>query len=161
MVSHLVRTTGEQMTRVLGLKCSRESLDWAIVEGDSREEATVVQSGLVKIPEGDRGEQLCWVRMEIQELITRHKADSVMLRGVEAARGNPIPRAEIEGVVQEAVAASGLKCRRLVSASIRSAFGVRNGHDLEQALTGLEVVMNRPKTRREPVTAALIGIGVS
>jgi hypothetical protein len=58
--------------------------------------------------------------------------------------------------VQEAIAAAGIDCRRVVAVSLRSAFGVKNGADLEKAAAAVPAAAATPKTRRDPVTAALV-----
>lgn len=60
--------------------------------------------------------------------------------------------------MQEAIAAAGASCRRVVSASLRAAFEARNGAELDRATAGLSVVASIPLSRRDPVTAALISI---
>src|SRR6478752_5062138 len=104
------------MSRVLGVKCSKDSLDWAVVEGVERGTATA----------GGRGDQLVWVRREVQELLHRFGVAEVVVRVVEpGGQGNSLPRAEVEGVVQEGVAALGVTCRRVLAVSMRSAFAAR------------------------------------
>src|SRR3954447_11486683 len=142
------------MSRVLGVKCSKDSLDWAVVEGVERGSATVVDSKRVTAPAGSRGEQLVWVRREVQELVDRFGVVEVVVRVVEpGGQGNSLPRAEVEGVVQEAVAALGVTCRRVLAVSLRAAFSARNGAQLQEALSAIPVVASTPKTRQDPVTA--------
>ena len=81
------------------------------------------------------------------------------MRVVEpGGQGNSLPRAEVEGVVQEAVAALGVACRRVLAVSMRAAFSARNGAQLQEALAALSVVASTPKTRQDSVTAALVAI---
>jgi hypothetical protein len=40
--------------RVAGVRCTKDQLDWAIVEGDDRTTAAVVEQVLVKVPAGHR-----------------------------------------------------------------------------------------------------------
>jgi hypothetical protein len=62
----------------------------------------------------------------------------------------------VEGVVQEAVAAEGVVCRRVVAVSMRSAFSAKNGAQLQEAVMAVPVVAATPKSRQGPVTAALV-----
>jgi hypothetical protein len=138
------------------MKCSKNKLDWAIIEGDTRGSASLVDSRLVTAPEGDRGTQLTWIRREVHELLDRHAPSAVVLRVVEpGGKGNSLPRAETDGVVQEAVAERQLVCKRLVSVSLRGTFGAKNGPELEVAVGRVPVVASTPKTRRDPVIAAV------
>jgi len=147
------------MSRVLGVKCSKDSLDWAVVEGVERGSAAVVESKRVAAPVGSRGDQLVWIRREVQELLHRFGVSEVVVRVVEpGGQGNSLPRAEVEGVVQEGVAALGVSCRRVLAVSMRSVFAARNGAQLQEALSAIPVVASTPKTRQDPVTAALVAI---
>lgn len=145
------------MAQVLGVKCTKDTLDWVVLEGNDRESARVLAAKRVSAPTGDRGQQLVWVRKEIQELLQKYAVEEVVLRAVEpGGQGNSLPRAEVEGVIQEAVAAKGLTCRRVVAVSMRSAFSAKNGAQLEAAVMAVPVVAATPKTRQDPVTAALV-----
>lgn len=145
------------MTRALGLKCSKDTLDWAVLAGADRSSATVAAAGRATAPAGGRGDQLVWLRTRLQELLRQHAVDEVALRAVEpGGMGNSLPRAEVEGVAQEAVAAAGIACRRVVAVSLRSAFAAKNSAELEKAVAAVPVAAGTPKTRRDPVTAALV-----
>lgn len=152
------RENGEHsMTKALGVKCTKDSLDWAVLTGDDRGSATILEAERATAPSGSRGQQLVWVRKEIQELLQKHAVDEVVLRAVEpGGQGNSLPRAEVEGVVQEAVAAEGVSCRRVVAVSMRSAFSAKNGEELQAAVMAIPTVATRAKSRQDPVTAALV-----
>ena len=145
------------MTRALGLKCTKDTLDWAVITGEDRPSATVTATGRATAPAGNRGDQLVWLRTQMQDLLREHAVDEVALRAVEpGGMGNSLPRAEVEGVVQEAIAAAGIACRRVVAVSLRSAFAVKNSAALEQAVAAVPAAAGTPKTRREPVAVALV-----
>jgi Holliday junction resolvasome RuvABC endonuclease subunit len=145
------------VTRALGIKCAKDTVDWAILDGTDRSSAVLVANGRASAPAGSRGEQLVWVRNTIQDLLRAHSIDEAALRAVEpGGMGNSLPRAEVEGVVQEAIAAAGTPCRRVVAVTLRSAFAAKNGAELEKAAAAVPVVAVTAKTRRDPVTAALV-----
>jgi hypothetical protein len=145
--------------KVLGLRCHKDKLDWAFVEGDTRDVAVVVESKSVSAPDVERGPQLAWVRNEILELLDHVQPDRVQLRGVEpGGQGNSLPRAEVEGVVQEAVASREVPVKRIVSASLRSAFGVKNGKELDAAAMQVTAISTTAKVRRDPVIAAVAAL---
>jgi hypothetical protein len=145
------------VTRALGLKCTKDTVEWAVLEGADRSSAVLLANGRETAPAGTRGEQLVQLRATVQRLLRDHAVDEVALRAVEpGGMGNSLPRAEVEGVVQEAVAAAGVPCRRVVAVSLRSAFGAKNGAELEKAAAAVPVVAATAKTRRDPVTAALV-----
>ena len=70
------------MTRALGVKCTKDTLDWAVLQGDDRGSATVLDAKRVTAPAGGRGQQLVWVRKEIEELLQKHAVDEVVLRAL-------------------------------------------------------------------------------
>ncbi|WP_436523645.1 hypothetical protein [Actinoplanes sp. HUAS TT8] len=144
------------MLRILGVKCTKNTLDWVILEGVDRASATKVDSGYAKAPAGTRGEELVWVRKEILEITGKQDLSMVAIRAAEAGgQGNSLPRAEVEGVVQEAIASSGLECRRILAVSLRAAFSAKNATELQDALLQVPLVAETIKAHLEPVTAAL------
>lgn len=141
--------------RVVGIRCTKDSLDWAVLEGSSRNDARVVEQRKVSAPTGDRGQQLAWIRREIAELLNQHAADQYALRVSESGgQSFSIGRAEVEGVVQERIASNQLACKRVVSATLRGAFNAKNGAQLAEYETQVPCVAGTAKTRREPVVAA-------
>jgi hypothetical protein len=44
--------------RVAGVRCTKDKLDWAIVDGDDRTSAAVIEQVLVNVSSGDRGDGL-------------------------------------------------------------------------------------------------------
>jgi Holliday junction resolvasome RuvABC endonuclease subunit len=141
---------------VLGIRCSKENLDWAVVEGDQRGTASVAEQRKVAIPDERRGAELAWVRKEILELIERHVPKAAAVRVAESGgQSVSLGRAEVEGVVQEALHAAGLDPVRHVAASIRSSYGARNKHDLDSALLAVPVIKDTAASRREPVVSAV------
>ena len=65
--------------KVLGIKCSKAELGWMVLEGATRADATVVATERPKVPPGDRGEQLAWVRNELLETIAKYGPDAAAL----------------------------------------------------------------------------------
>lgn len=141
---------------VLGIRCSKENLDRAVVEGDQRGTASVAEQRKVLIPDEGRGAQLAWVRKEILELVERHTPEAAAVRVAESGgQSVSLGRAEVEGVVQESLHAAGLVPVRHVAASIRSSFGARNRQDLDSALVAVRVIKDAAASRREPVVSAV------
>jgi hypothetical protein len=70
--------------RVAGVRCTKDKLDWAIVDGDDRASAAVVEQVLVNVPSGDRGNELAYVRKEVLELLDRFAVDHVAVRVAES-----------------------------------------------------------------------------
>ena len=108
---------------VLGVRCTKDKLDWAVLDGNDRSSATVVEHRQVTVPAGDRPSQLVWVRREVIELLERHAIDVGAVRVAEGGgQSVSLGRSEVEGVVQEVLASAGVAVVRHVSSSIRSAF---------------------------------------
>lgn len=117
---------------VVAVRCSKDSLDWAVLVGSQRATATEVERNKATAPAGERGTQLSWVRQEVLELLDRHRIDIVALRVNETGgRGISLERSEVEGVVQEAASSRGVTCRRVYGATLRGAFKARTAAAVE------------------------------
>lgn len=141
---------------VVGIRCTKDKLDWAVLDGPDRQSAMVVEQRQASVPNGGRGAQLVWVRREIEELLERNAVDAAAVRVAEG--GGPsvsLGRAEVEGVVQEALSAAGVEPARHVAASIRAAFQAKTNAALGPALSALPIVVGTAATRREPVISAV------
>ena len=140
----------------LGIKCSKDTLDWAVVQGSTRSGATEIDDGKATAPAGDRGAQLVWLRREVLELLERHPAEQVALRVAESSgQSLSLERVEVEGVVQEAIGSLGLTCHRLYAATLRSKYSARNAAALEAAYASEPLIAAKAKTRRDPLVVAL------
>lgn len=143
------------MVIVVGVRCRKNKLDWAVLDGPDRQSAVVVEQRLVSVPSAERGAQLVWVRREVEELLERHELDAAAVRVAEG--GGPsvsLGRAEVEGVVQAALSAAGVEPARHVAASIRAAFKAKTNAALTPALVAVPVVAEAAVTRRDPVISA-------
>lgn len=141
---------------VLGVRCTKDKLDWAVVQGDNRASASVVEHRQVSIPAGHRGAQLAWVRKEVIELLERHIVDAAAVRVAEG--GGPsvsLGRAEVEGVVQEAFTSAGLSPARHVAATLRGAYGARTKADLDSRLKAVPAIAGTAGSRQEPIMSAV------
>jgi hypothetical protein len=113
----------EREMRVAGVRCTKDKLDWAIVDGDDRTSAAVIEQVLVNIPSGHRGDGLAYVRKEVLEHLDRFAVGRVAVRVAETGGPALSPgRWEVEGVVQEALASRRIDQVRHVVASIRGAY---------------------------------------
>jgi hypothetical protein len=140
----------------LGVRCAKDHLDWAVVDGAQRTLAGVMEQRKVVIPAGQRGDQLAWARKEVLELLERHAVDAAAVRVAEAGgRSVSLGRSEVEGVVQEALASAGLSPARHVAVTIRSAYGARNNAELAPALSAIPVIQGIGTSRRDPVVSAV------
>lgn len=141
---------------VAGIRCTKDKLDWAVVRGDSRQDAKIIEHRQTTMPAGTRGSQLAWVRQEIQELTERHALDAAAVRVSEPTGQSLSPgRSEVDGVVQEAFYSAGVDPARHVAASVRSAFKAKKAADLVAELAKIPLVAAAAKTRQEPVISAV------
>lgn len=141
---------------VLGVRCAKDNLDWAVLTGPCRSSAQVVEHRKVEIPGRDRGDQLVWTRKEVLELLERHPIEAAAVRVAETGGHSvSLGRSEVEGVVQEALAAKGLSPVRHVAATIRAAYKARNNPELAPALAAVPVIDGTAISRRDPVVSAV------
>lgn len=140
---------------VLGVRCAKDNLDWAVVDGAQRCRAAVIEQRKVAIPVAHRGDQLAWARKEVLELLERHAVEAAAVRVAEpGGRSVSLGRSEVEGVVQEALASAGLSPVRHVAVTIRGAYGARNNAELAPALAAIPVIEGIGVSRRDPVVSA-------
>jgi Holliday junction resolvasome RuvABC endonuclease subunit len=122
--------------KVLGIKCSKQALGWIVVEGTTRADATVVACEHPRVPSGDRGEQLAWVRKELLEAITTHTPDVAAL-AMSEGKSAIIDRSQMDGVVLTTLHEKQIACKRLFSASIRSKFSVQKIEEVKPIVAAL------------------------
>jgi hypothetical protein len=140
----------------LGVRCTKDNLDWAIVDGAQRSKASVIEQRKVTIPSGQRGGQLAWARKEILELLERHTVDATAVRVAESGgRSVSLGRSEVEGVVQEALTCAGCPPARHVAVTIRSTYKARNAAELDPVLLAIPAIAGTSVSRRDPVISAI------
>jgi hypothetical protein len=140
----------------LGVRCTKDNIDWAVVDGAQRGSASVIEQRKVVIPAGQRGDQLAWTRKEILELVERHAVEAAAVRVAEAGgQSVSLGRSEVEGVVQEALSSAGLSPVRHVAATIRGTYVARNKAELAPALSTLPVIKGIGASRQDPVVSAV------
>ena len=145
--------------RVLGVRCSKDSIAWVVLEGTDRSDAKVVTSEEAPVaPKGTspdvRAAQLLWAWKETTEIVGRTGAESAGIKVNEAATGGA-GRCEVEGVVQAALADAGLTVKRFKAASFRSAFKAANRNEVALNAGAYPAVTNSAKVRHEQIMVAL------
>lgn len=145
--------------KILGLRTFRDHIDWAAVDGTVRIDAKVLGQGTLQIPSGQRGASLAWVRQEIAVLIAQVRPEQVAICPTEGATVNNalIERAQVDGVVLEALHSDNITAQAKKSATIRSNFGAANNAELKTTLQGLPAIAAIPPSSkwREPVIVAI------
>lgn len=141
--------------RVLGIRPHKDRFEWALVDGADRRGAQLVETGKCPIPDlGSRGRDLGWVRAEIHALLDRLGPDRAAVDVCEPSIASP-SRSEVDGVVQEALGARQVPTARLYAATVRSRYKAKTKADLLEILEAIPAIATTPKTRREPVVAAV------
>jgi hypothetical protein len=88
--------------------------------------------------------------------LDKHSPDIVAIRIADpGGQGNSLPRAEAEGVAQEAISSTGNEIRRFYAASVRASFAAKKAADLDSALKAVPATATTPASRRDPVTVAV------
>lgn len=142
----------------LGFRCQADAITYVVLSG-TRDVPAVVDHGVTRMPRGDRGVQLVWLRQEIHEMLDRFAPDTVSFKAAEnIARHRDPERAEAEGVLQEAVRARGLTAVKRIKSQIRSDLGfARPARYIDEALhdAGLATL---PRNRHEAALVALAAL---
>jgi hypothetical protein len=139
---------------VIGFRCYGDALAYVVLDG-AVDDPVLVEHDHLRMPRGDRPQQLAWARKEVQEIAQRTAASGVAYKAAEpVARTKDLARAEAEGVLQEALADLGLTPIRRIKKQIKSDIGFAGpAGELEAALTG--PLAELPANRREAALAAL------
>jgi Holliday junction resolvasome RuvABC endonuclease subunit len=142
--------------KIIGIKNGKDSFGWVVIEGTARGDAAVLERQEVVAPVDARAKQLAWVRREVIEVLTRHNIDLASIRLAESApAGAPnFARAEMDGVVQAALAERGISVAGYKSGSIRSAFG-KTKTAADSAIDLVPCVVSSAKIRRDQVIVAV------
>lgn len=142
--------------RVIGIKCTKEAIQWVLLDGATRADAVVKEHGEPIAPAAERPEQLAWARKEILELVGRLVPDQACLRVAEVGQNvaSSLARAEMDGVVQEALSEVDVPVKRYYAATVRSAFSAKNRSALDTETSKLSCVNSTAKVRREQVVVA-------
>jgi Holliday junction resolvasome RuvABC endonuclease subunit len=143
--------------RLLGIRCTKDSINWAVIEGNDRGDAKIVDFDEASAPSGPRAEQLAWARKEILELTNRLAPISAALRAAEAGQNvsASLARAEMDGVIQASLAEAEIDVKRMVGASVRAAFSAKTTVALENAIALVPCVSGAAKVRRDQIVVAV------
>lgn len=144
--------------KVLGIKCSKAEFGWMELEGAARANATVVAYDRPKVPPGERGEQLAWVRKELLEAIAKYHPDAAAL-AMSEGQSAIADRSQMDGVVLATLHEKQVAVTRLRSASFRSRFSVQNKDELRAAVEALPACtqkMTAPQKELLTVAAAIL-----
>jgi Holliday junction resolvasome RuvABC endonuclease subunit len=144
---------------ILGLRTYKDHINWTAIDGTVRKDAKLIGQGTLQIPPGQRGASLAWVRQEIAALVAQVRPDQAAICPTEGATANNslVERAQVDGVVIEALHSNNIPTQAKKSATIRSNFNVGNNAELGAVLEELSAVTTIPPNSkwRDPVVVAI------
>ena len=111
-----------------------------------------------KVPPGERGEQLAWVRKELLEAIAKYGPDAAAL-AMSEGQSAIADRSQMDGVVLAALYEKQVAVTRLRSPSLRSRYSVKNKDELKAAVEALPACTQKttaPQKELLTVTAAIL-----
>ena len=141
----------------IGFRCHKDALAYVVADGTPNA-PILLEHRYVRMPADDRPGQLVWARMEVQEILQRVAPVSVTFKAAEPiSRTKDLGRAEVEGILQEAVRSFGLNPLRRIKSQIRSDLGfTRTARYLNEALLG--DLADLPANQRDAGLAALAAL---
>ena len=145
--------------RVLGLRTHRDHVCWALVDGIDRSSATVTGHGTLQPPPGERGASLAWVRQQLTALVAHEQPEVVVVCPAEGSTASNAltERAQVDGVVLEALHVLAIATKTKKSTTIRHAFGASTAVELTKTLGRIPPIAAIPPTskRHAPTVAAI------
>jgi Holliday junction resolvasome RuvABC endonuclease subunit len=143
---------------VIGFKSAKSSFDWAVVEGDARASAVIIERKIATAPVDTREAQLAWVNREVHDLLARFTPTGA---AIQAPGGSPsglsdslAQRIEVDGVIRCVLGLDGIPTASLKPQSMPKTFGAKR-EEFEAVLEALESIAQTPKSRRDPVVLAI------
>ena len=145
--------------RVLGLRTYRDHVRWASVDGADRASATLAAYDTLQPPAGERGASLAWIRRQIAVLVEQEQPDAAVLSPAEGSNATNAltERAQMDGVVLEALHVLGIPTKTKKSTTLRHNFGASTVAELAKTLGRIPLIAAIPPTsaRRDPAVAAV------
>jgi hypothetical protein len=148
---------GSALAIAVGFRCHKDSIVYVVLDGDLSA-PRVIEHRQTPMPRGDRPDQLVWLRQEVQEIVQRSRPSTVAFKAAEpVARTKDLGRAEVEGVLQEAVRTLDLLPLRRVKSQIKADLDfARPARYLSTLLTG--ELARLPTNRAEAALVALAAL---
>jgi hypothetical protein len=144
--------------KVIGFRCAKSSVSWAVVEGDSRSTAVVAERKVVTAPLDTREAQLAWVSMEVRGLLDRFAPARAAIQAPGGAQGglsdSLAQRIEVDGVVRCVLGIHAVPTESIKPQSMPKTFGTTKV-EFEAVLGAIACVGATPKTHRDPVVLAV------
>lgn len=146
------------MLTVLGLQCEKDRMLWALVRGETRGSATLVDSGSRPLPKKSRQEKLHWIYREVTEMVTSHAPESIHLNEAEAGQSmstSILERAQMDGVVLAAAEQAQQVIRTYKWPTLRSRYKLASKDLIHNHMASVPLASGTPKSRLVPIIVAL------
>lgn len=143
---------------VLGIQCEKDRIIWAVVSGDVRSTASLINSGISGPPSDIRSEQLLWVYKEILDMLATYNPDTINLAAAEigqSLKASTLERAQMDGVVLAAAAHARTPISPFKWSTLRARFKVGAKDQILTHVAQLNVAAGLPKNRLTPVATAI------
>ena len=147
----------------IGLEASKAGIVFCVLEeSDLGDSLPGLISGTLSMPKNSsRAQALDWIYREILELLQKYPADRVVLKrsevGLRLSRA-VLERAEVDGVVQASLSASGSLSEALPWATIAKRLDVRNRALALEMVASSDLASGIPATRHSAIAAALVAL---
>lgn len=143
---------------VMGLQCEKNRILWAVVEGNTRSTATVMECGARPLPKKSRQERLHWIYQEITEMVASHTPESIYLCEAEAGqsmRASILEHAQMDGVVLAAAESSKQAVTSYKWQTLRSRYKAGSKDQILALIREMPLSSGIPKNRLVPIVVAL------
>jgi hypothetical protein len=144
--------------KVIGFRCTKDSISWAVVEGAQRIDTVVIERQVATAPHDTREMQLAWVAKEVREILTKFTPSGAAILAAGGARGgltdSLVQRIEVDGVVRSVLGECSIPAKSVKKQSICTEFGVKRS-EIDNLLADISCISTTPKTHQEPVILAV------
>ena len=139
---------------VLGVRCHKDKFTFVIVDG-STDAPRIVDHGVRRLPAGKRGEQLTWVRREVEELHRRHGVTAASFKAAETTGTPDASRGEVEGVLQQTLDECGIGATGRRKNQLKSALDLGSAKGAFDDALRSAPFTSVPVDRREALAVAM------
>lgn len=152
------KTCESGTVKVIGFRCTKDSISWAVVEGAQYIDAIVIERRVAAAPRDTREKQLAWVAKEVREILARFTPDGAAILAAGGARGgltdSLVQRIEVDGVVRSVLGACSIPAKSVKKQSICTEFGLKRS-EIDSFLADISCISTTPKSHQEPVILAV------
>ncbi|MFT4393440.1 hypothetical protein ACLTEW_00785 [Gordonia lacunae] len=142
--------------RAIAFKGNKGGFDWALVEGDHRANAAIIERSKSPAPVDEREAQLAWIFREVEELLRLHTPSRAAILKVGGGTFSDSlgERLEVDGVILATLGSMRVPTQAIKSVSLAKQFNVKKT-ELDALLDTFPCINGLPKTHREIVALGL------